>query len=189
MRPARRTVPPVMPAVLAVLGLSLSACDIPATGVVEAGGPASGVPAILPIYLVQDDSLVAVPRTLPDAGDPVWAVEALLRGPTPQERRKSLTTDLPRLPDMPTPAPTPTGLAVEGMAQGEMTRVTSQGGTVTVELLWYGAKLSALAADQLICTAAHAYLLTRRDLDSATVRVTGAMGGPVEGGGEGCPEL
>lgn len=187
MRQARRTVPPVM---LAVLGLALSACDIPATGVVEAGGPASGVPATVPIYLVQGDTLVAVPRRLPDAGEPSWAVEALLQGPTPQERRKNLTTHLPGSPELATPAPTPTTeAATEGTARSGTIRVTAQDGTVTVELLWYGAKLSSLATDQLICTAARAYLLTRRDLDSATVRVTGVMGGPVEGSDEGCPEL
>jgi hypothetical protein len=195
MRPGRRTAGQWGAA--AVLALSLAACDIPASGVVEAGGPASGIPAVVPVYLVRNDALVAVPRTVSDVGEPVTVVEALFQGPTPQERRTNVTTHLPRLQDMVTPAPTPT-LAPTPVAtptelfdpRGEgLVQVTSQNGTVTVQFPPDTLKLTALAADQVICTAARAYLLTRRDLDSATVTVNGAVGGPVEGSEEGCPEL
>lgn len=185
MRPGHRTAGPL--GFVAVLGLALAACDIPATGVVEAGGPASGIPAVVPVYLVRDDALVAVPRTVSDVGEPITAVEALFQGPTPQERRKNVTTHLPRLQGMVAPAPTPTSL-FDSSGEGMM-RVTSQNGTVTVQLPPDTLKLTALAADQLICTAARAYLLTRPDLDSAAVMVTGAVGGSVAGSDEGCPEL
>ena len=42
--------------------LALTSCGIPATGVVEAGGPASGVLPLTPVYFVEGGRLVPVPR-------------------------------------------------------------------------------------------------------------------------------
>ncbi|WP_046260811.1 hypothetical protein [Streptomyces sp. WM6386] len=182
MKPAHATA-----LLVAASALLLSACDIPATGVVEAGGPASGIPPTVPIYLIRDGALVAVPRTISDAGEPVTAVESLLKGPTPQERRKHLTTDL-ALHLLPTTRPTPS--PTEPLPE-ETVRLTTQTDRIYLELPRYAGKMTSLAANQVICTAARAYLLTRPDLDSTTVTVTvtDAAGGTFEGDVERCPEL
>ncbi|MEV7883110.1 hypothetical protein ACWD3I_11935 [Streptomyces sp. NPDC002817] len=169
---------------VAASALLLSACDIPATGVVEAGGPASGIPPTVPIYLIRDGALVAVPRTISYAGEPVAAVESLLKGPTPQERRKRLTTDLALQLSATRPTPSPTELLPE-----ETVRLMTETDRVYLELPRYAGKMTSLAANQVICTAARAYLLTRPDLDSTTVTVTDAAGGTFEGDVERCPEL
>lgn len=179
MRPVRRAALLVGSAVLA-----LSSCDIPATGVVEAGGPASGIAPTALVYFVRNGTLVAVSRRVPDAGDVTTALAVLLQGPTPQERRKRLTT---RLALQPTAAPAP---AQDGTATpAEAVEVTTRDDSVSVELPWYTAELSSVAANQVICTAARAYLLTRRDLKSVTVKVTGAAGRPAEGVDDRCPDL
>ncbi|WP_327719075.1 hypothetical protein OG381_29375 [Streptomyces sp. NBC_00490] len=165
--------------------LLLSGCDIPTTGVVEAGGPASGIPPTVPIYLIRDGALVAVDRTVSDAGEPVAAVESLLKGPTPQEQRERLTTELARpLPAATLPTPAPAEPAPE-----ESLRLMTETDRLRLELPRYAGKLTPLAANQVICTAARAYLLTRPDLDSTTVTVTDAAGRTFEGGVERCPEL
>ncbi|MCX5361128.1 hypothetical protein OG864_20690 [Streptomyces sp. NBC_00124] len=180
MKPAHATA-----LLVAASALLLSACDIPATGVVEAGGPASGIPPTVPIYLVRDGALVAVPRTISDAGEPVTAVESLLKGPTPQERRKRLTTELARqLPVTTRPTPSPAEPSPE-----ESVRLMTETDGLYLELPRYAGKMTTLAANQVICTAARAYLLTRPDLDSTTVTVTDAAGGTFEGDVERCPEL
>lgn len=190
MRPVHRA---ALLAVSSVLGLS--SCDIPATGVVEAGGPASGIPPAALVYYVRNGTLVAVSRKVPEAGDVTTAVAALLLGPTPQERRENLTTRLARQFLLASPAPTatqngtttPTASQPPTETPAEAVRVTMQDGDISVELPWYAAELSSLAADQVICTAAHAYLLTRRDLNSVTVTVTDAAGHPTEGTDDRCP--
>ncbi|MFD3836165.1 hypothetical protein ACFWWC_07860 [Streptomyces sp. NPDC058642] len=181
MKPAHAT------ALLAASVLLLSACDIPTTGVVEAGGPASGIPPTVAIYLIRDGALVAVPRMISDAGEPVTAVESLLKGPTPQERRQQLTTELARplsATTLPTPSPT------EPLPE-ESVRLMAETDRISLELPGYAGKLTSLAANQVICTAGRAYLLTRPDLDSTTVTVTvtDAAGGTFDGGVERCPEL
>lgn len=180
---------------VAASALLLSGCDIPATGVVEAGGPATGVAPTVQIYLIQDGALVAVSRTVPDVGEPVRAVESLLQGPTPQERRKRLTTDLalqrpatPTADTAPTTASTPPTPSPAEPLPDDAVRLTARNNSVYVELPAYTGDLTPLAADQVICTAARAYLLTREDLESTTVTVTDATGEAVEGGVERCPE-
>ncbi|MCT9080219.1 hypothetical protein [Streptomyces fulvoviolaceus] len=180
MRPVHRATLLVVPAVLA-----LSSCDIPATGVVEAGGPASGIAPTALVYYLRNGTLVAVSRKVPEAGDVTTAVAVLLDGPTPQERRKHLTTRLARQPAL----LSPTDMAQDATdTPTEAVAVTTRDGSVSVELPWYTAELSSLATDQVICTAARAYLLTRRDLDSVTVTVTGASGRPTEGSDDRCPD-
>lgn len=180
---------------VAASALLLSGCDIPATGVVEAGGPATGVAPTVQIYLIQDGALVAVSRTVPDVGEPVRAVESLLQGPTPQERRKRLTTDLalqrpatPTADTAPTTASTPPTPSPAEPLPDDAVRLTARNNSVYVELPAYTGDLTPLAADQVICTAARAYLLTREDLESTTVTVTDAAGEVAEGGVERCPE-
>lgn len=126
-----------------------------------------------------------MPRTISDAGEPVTAVESLLKGPTPQERRKQLTTELARqLPATTLPTPSPTEPSPE-----ESVRLMTETDRIRLELPGYAGKLTPLAANQVICTAARAYLLTRPDLDSTTVTVTDGAGGTFEGDVERCPEL
>ncbi|WP_367324712.1 hypothetical protein [Streptomyces sp. HUAS ZL42] len=194
MRPVRRVALLVVTAALA-----LSSCGIPSTGVVEAGGPASGIAPTTPVYFVRNGTLVAVPRTVPEAGDVRTAVEALLNGPTPQERLKSLTTRLARKPELflPTASPArtqdgstaPAGTSPTTGIPTEAVEVTTRGDSLSVELPWYTAEWSSLAADQVICTAARAYLLTLWDVQSLTVTVTGAAGRTAEGSDERCPDL
>jgi hypothetical protein len=172
MKSIRRAVP-----LTAVAVLALTSCDIPATGVVEAGGPASGIPSTTAVYLVQDGALVVLARKVSVAGDVGTAVRALLQGPTSQERAKGVSTRLFR--ESQQVAETAT----------EFVRVTTAQDTVHVELPLYTAKLTPVAESQLICTAARAYLLSRPDLDSVTVTVTAAGGRPIVGTDEGCPEL
>lgn len=179
MKPARAAA-----LLVAASVLLLSACDIPTTGVVEAGGPASGIPPTVSIYLIRDGALVAVDRTIADVGEPVAAVDSLLKGPTPQEQRKHLTTELARLlPATTLSTPSPAEPAPE-----ESVRLMTETDRVRLELPGYAGKLTPLAADQVICTAARAYLLTRPDLDSTRVTVTDAAGRTFEGGVERCPE-
>ncbi|CAM5244486.1 hypothetical protein [Streptomyces aurantiogriseus] len=222
MRPVHRAALLVAPAALA-----LSSCGIPATDVVEAGGPASGIAPTTPVYFVRNGTLVAVPRRVPEAGDVRTALEALLQGPTAQERLKSLTTRLARQPerlwptsapartqdgtttpaDTPPPSETPTEAAetpteaaetpteaAETATEAaetptEAVEVTTRGDSLSVELPWYTAELSSLAADQVICTAARAYLPTLWDVESVTVTVTSAVGRTAEGSDDRCPDL
>ncbi|OPG06368.1 hypothetical protein B1R27_17860 [Streptomyces sp. GKU 895] len=103
--------------------LALASCDIPTTGVVEAGAPASGVRPITPVYFLHDDALVAVPRTTAWPGDAGDAVRLLLRGPTPGEAGKRLTTAIRErraTPASPVPtAPEPGGQPVPSDPQGQ----------------------------------------------------------------------
>ncbi|MFF5184181.1 hypothetical protein ACFY30_10400 [Streptomyces sp. NPDC000345] len=197
MRSVRRVALLVVPAALA-----LSACGIPATGVVEAGGPASGIPATTALYFVGNGTLVAVPRAVPEAGDVGMAVEALLQGPTARERLKHLTTRLVRLPERTTLFPTagpaetrdggspgPTATGDPSGPSPDVVRVTAHDDHVAIRLPSHTSKLTELAADQVICTAARAYLLGLRDAEPATVTVTvtGADGRRFEGSGARCP--
>ncbi|MYR41836.1 hypothetical protein, partial [Streptomyces sp. SID5910] len=168
------TVRRLLPALLTA-ALALSACDIPATGVVEAGEPATGVleppgatdavespgatrapkePGALPfttvpLYFVSHGSLVAVPRTLPGGAELGGTVLILFKGPDPGERERGLTTELP-----------PAGAAPT---------IRTDGATVTVELPPAAAGLSGTAVDQLACTVAGARLRQDPELGSAQV--------------------
>ncbi|WP_254404903.1 hypothetical protein [Streptomyces sp. AC627_RSS907] len=161
---ARRT----LPLLLATL-LPLSACGIPATGVVEAGEPATGVrgpgstlapsesaPAAVPVatallYFVADGALVPVPRPVPGATGLAGTVLMLFEGPDGQERGQGLTTELPPAAVAPT--------------------VRTDGTAVTVHLPERTESLSDTAVDQLACTVAVARLRQDPELGSAQVTV------------------
>ncbi|MET8569457.1 hypothetical protein [Streptomyces sp. NPDC004783] len=159
----RRALPALLTAALA-----LSACDIPATGVVEAGEPATGVleppgstPAptetralpftTVPLYFLDDGSLVAVPRTVPGPAELGTTVLMLFKGPDAEERGRGLTTGLPRLSTVPT--------------------LRTDGASVTVQLPEAAAGLSDTAVDQLACTVAGARLHQDPELGSVQVTV------------------
>ncbi|MEU4484592.1 hypothetical protein AB0H94_06810 [Streptomyces purpurascens] len=73
-------------ALLAVPALcGLASCGIPATGVVEAGGPAGGVVPTVRVYFVADGKPAPVPRRAVTPIGAASAVEVLLQGPTAEE--------------------------------------------------------------------------------------------------------
>ncbi|MFF9457573.1 hypothetical protein [Streptomyces flaveolus] len=174
-----------LPALLTA-GLALSACDIPATGVVEAGEPATGVleppgatrtpeepralpAATVPLYFVSGGSLVAVSRTLPGGAELGSTVLMLFKGPDTAERERGLTTELP-----------PTGVAPT---------IRTDGATVTVELPPAAAGLSGTAVDQLACTVAGARLLQDPELGSAQVTVEQPGGRLAGRSSDDCPGM
>ncbi|MEU1181174.1 hypothetical protein ABZ464_26715 [Streptomyces sp. NPDC005820] len=196
---------PVHRAALLVVtaGLALSACGIPSTGVVEAGGPASGITATTPLYFVQDGTLVAVLRAVPEAGDAAVAIEQMLEGPDVVERSKGWTTQVARAAEpaslFPTPEPgQPQDDPVEPDARtapsasasaAEPVRATVEDSRVSVTLpQGVFAERSDLAQRQLICTAGRARRLATRVTEPVTVTVTAADGTRVEGTDEDCPE-
>ncbi|MFF0461737.1 hypothetical protein [Streptomyces mexicanus] len=122
---------------LAVGLLALAGCGVPPTGVIDAGAPASGIPARTTVYFLAGTALRGVPRPTADGTDPVaGAVALLLAGPTRAEARQHLTTDLPEV--------------------SAGVRVTSDGDTVTVRLPPGVGRLTDRGVEQLACTAAHA---------------------------------
>ncbi|WP_435281868.1 hypothetical protein [Streptomyces koelreuteriae] len=198
-------------ALLAVPALcGLASCGIPATGVVEAGGPAGGVVPTLRVYFVADGRLSPVPRRVVAPIGAASAVEALLQGPTVEEQASGLKSLLPLTgADRPTatpadPAPPPTAEATrtptaeaslapatEAPQAAEATdfaKVTSQGDRVSVELsLPSTGALPDLALTQLICTAGAAAEVATPGDDPVTVTVEGRDGRRVEGTAARCP--
>ncbi|GAA5023898.1 hypothetical protein [Streptomyces siamensis] len=88
--------------------LTLSACGVPPSGVIEAGEPASGmlpssqptVPVVVSLYFLHDGALKAYPRKMGDPADLATVVDQLFDGPTNNEA-VTATTQLPRLADAP----------------------------------------------------------------------------------------
>ncbi|MFJ9020447.1 hypothetical protein ACIRPU_10745 [Streptomyces sp. NPDC102259] len=203
MRALRRALALCVPALC-----TLVSCGIPATGVVEAGGPAHGIVPMVRVYLVESGSLVAVPRRPVGAVDAESAVRSLLEGPTDAERAKRLTTLLPPLTAAPTLAPTPVatpgasvapvtgasgGPADEAPASATVS-VNARSGVVSIQLHGFAEELADLAVAQLICTAAEAQRTTDigagagAGAGAVTVKVTNALGRSVEGSDERCPD-
>lgn len=187
MRAVRRAVLLCVPALW-----TLVSCGIPATGVVEAGGPARGLVPMLRVYFVENGSLVAVPRRPAGAVDAESAVMNLLDGPTDTERLQRLTTLLPPLTAAATSGPTPAasvpstvavpstasmaptaslaptvgpsgGSAAEAAASAAVS-VNARSDVVSIHLRYVTDELSDLAVAQLICTAAEA----QRTADTGT---------------------
>jgi len=163
--PARRVLAAgaLVAAVLVVAG-----CGVRPSGVITGGpGPSgrvvpegSDTPALVTpavaatVYLVQDGRLVAVPRP-GERLSPGEALRLLAAGPTPQERARGLTTDVPPGAAPFTVIAGPDGrLAVTGAGP-----VGRAGG------------LSPLAVGQIACTAAAA---TSPGRDRLAVTVVGA---------------
>jgi hypothetical protein len=149
----------------------LSSCGIPATGVVEAGGPASGIVPVTPVYFVRDGALVAFTRPTAEPGDPDAALELLLRGPLPEEVLRGVSTQVP----------------VPQKAAMRTLSVSVHGGALSVELPTGMGRLSGLATQQLICTAAAAHRLTTPSADPLTADVTDGSGRHAKGSDERCP--
>lgn len=178
----------------------LASCGIPATGVVEAGGPASGIVPTIRIYFVADGALVGVPRGTVAPVDVESAVDVLLLGPTVAEESKRLTTLLPSTRLLLTPVPTasPTDLATatatedpQGAAPAsdtDLVRVTTENHRVSIELLSGDGELADLAAAQLICTALGVQRVASPGAEPRPVTVTSPDGRRVEGTDVDCPD-
>ncbi|MFJ9737786.1 hypothetical protein [Streptomyces sp. NPDC101166] len=169
MRSVHRPVLLCLPALAA-----LASCGIPTTGVIEAGGPASGVVPRASVYFVVDEALVEVPRRTVRPVGVESAVDALLRGPTPEERAQRFTTLLPP------------GRTTTRTAGPDLLRVRTKGVQVTIELTRAVDQLSELAAAQLICTVLAAQRVADPGGAPAPVTVQDAAGHDVGGTGGSC---
>ncbi|MFC9125967.1 hypothetical protein ACFT4A_03860 [Streptomyces sp. NPDC057099] len=173
----------------------LASCGIPATGVVEAGGPAGGVVPTVRVYFVADGKPRPVSRRGVTPIGAASAVEALLQGPTAEEQAFGLKSLLPRTRvDLPTavpadPAPSaatevPRPPATEDPRAAEATdfaKVTTRGDQVSIELSLSSADdLPDLAVAQLICTATEAARVANPGDDPVTVTVEGRDGRRLE---------
>ncbi|MGW2449247.1 hypothetical protein [Streptomyces sp. NPDC001675] len=171
---------------------ALSACGIPTTGAVEAGGPATGVKPTIWVYFLVDGALVAAPRQTVAPVEVESAVRILLQGPTEGERTKRMTTQLASPTTSPTEdqAQTSTdGRAAEtreGQATG-LVKVTTGRNRVVIELSPDAGKLSAIAAAQIICTASAAQRVAAPDAEPLPVTVSGQDGRRVGGTSVQCP--
>ncbi|MEU2432046.1 hypothetical protein ABZ611_21475 [Streptomyces sp. NPDC007861] len=137
--------------------LSLTACGVPPSDVIQAGEPASGMfsaapkasaPVVVFLYFLDDGVLTAHPRTIAGPADLGTVVGALFGGPTPGETM-TVTTELPRLTDAPV--------------------VTAGRGVkdVSIKLPGDAAPFSRPAMLQLACTVAHvSRSLTAPSLDA-----------------------
>lgn len=123
--------------------LTLTACGVPPSGVIEAGEPASGMfspdpkpsaPVVVSLYFLRDGELTAYPREVGEPADLGAVVGVLFGGPTASEA-ETATTALPRLKRAPD--------------------VTAGGDAVSVQLPDGVAPLGQPAMLQLACTVAH----------------------------------
>ncbi|CCK25900.1 putative secreted protein [Streptomyces davaonensis JCM 4913] len=154
----------------------LTSCGIPTTGVVEAGGPASGVVPTIDVYFVVNGELISAPRQIGAPIDVEEALRALLIGPNDAERSKQLTTELPLLTSMPTPdPPVAASLAPQRRPRPDVLTVTEEDTAISVELASAG-ELSDLGAAQIICTATAARRIADPAAEPPQVTVVGHAG-------------
>ncbi|MFF3848872.1 hypothetical protein [Streptomyces sp. NPDC002328] len=194
MRAPRRTALLCLPVLTA-----LASCGIPTTGVVEAGRPAGGVEPRVRIYLVRDGALFDVPRRTALPIDVESAVDALLQGPTDDERAQRVTTFLPLtgLPPTHTAAPAPlpsmdvsslsTPVPGTSAQERDLVRVRTTADRVTIELNKFAGPLNDLAAAQLICTALAAQRVADPTAAPKPVTVEDSAGRGVEATEVDCP--
>ncbi|MEV2210198.1 hypothetical protein AB0H86_01540 [Streptomyces sp. NPDC050997] len=195
-RPPRRSAHALRRSALLLLpalcGL-LASCGIPATGVVEAGGPASGVASNVRVYLVLDGALIGVRRAIVAPVDVESALRVLLQGPTDAEQAKRITTMLPLPMALPTSAripPAATGQAEapqEAVARKAL-KVTARDDRVLVELSVTEGELTNTAATQMLCTALGAQRVADPGGDPVPVTVMTPDGRRFEGAGARCPD-
>jgi hypothetical protein len=112
--------------------LTLSACGVAPTGVIQAGEPATGMDPGTGVFFVSGGTLVGVPRSTAGGMDAATAVRLVFAGPVGSES-PYLTTELPRLRTGPD--------------------VRTSGRSVVISLPEGVAPLSRLAVRQLVCTA------------------------------------
>jgi hypothetical protein len=165
--------------------LALTSCGIPATGVVEAGGPASGTLPMTRVYFVENGALVATLRTTELPGDPEAALQLLMSGPLTGERRSGRLTS--EVPGVPTAMALPPATDEPGNPSSPDTpKVTVQRDAMTIRLPPGMDRLSGIGVRQIVCTAAAAYRLTRPSDATVTAEVTGGDGWQARASDEGC---
>ncbi|GAA2574960.1 hypothetical protein GCM10010304_14030 [Streptomyces roseoviolaceus] len=180
----------------------LASCGIPATGVVEAGGPAGGVVPTVRVYFVADGKPAPVSRRVVTPIGAASAVEVLLQGPTAEEQAvglksllpltgADLPTAVPADPDRPPATEVPRAPATEVPRAVEATdfaKVTTRGHRVSIELSPSSAgDLPDLAVTQLICTAVEAHRVAGPGDEEVTAAVAGQDGRRIEGTAARCP--
>jgi hypothetical protein len=119
---------------LALATLLLGGCGVRPTGVVYAGDAPTGTATASPqaqVFLLSQKVPVPVPRTV-KPGDAQAVFDALLAGPTPEERKEGL------------------GTALTGVQQIVVHEL--DGATLFVETTPPAAKLSPIAFEQIYCT-------------------------------------
>lgn len=148
---------------LLAAGLVAAGCGIPTTGVVEAGEPASGIRSVTTLYFVLPNDALAVRRIETGGLNGVGpSVALLLKGLGPGDAKTmGLSTRLP----LPTQAPD----------------IRTAAGRVDVDLHAAAPRLSPVAVDQVVCTAAAAYR-EAGDAGTGPVRVTVALDGRPQAG-------
>ncbi|MFD7643383.1 GerMN domain-containing protein [Kitasatospora sp. NPDC059795] len=112
--------------------LALCGCAIGSTGPVLAGQAATGVRPGTRLYFVDRGGIRLALRDDTRREELQAALDSLVAGPDPAERRDGLSTELPA---------------------GGRVRATVTPGAVTLRLSWPTAALSAPAIQQLVCTA------------------------------------
>ncbi|MGI5452618.1 hypothetical protein ACQEWB_05420 [Streptomyces sp. CA-249302] len=174
-----------VPLLLAPALLALTSCDIPATGVVEAGGPASGVTPVTTVYFVRADSVVAVPRITDRPGDTETAMRLLLEGPSSGEAAVGYST---ALTGMPTRAPREAAATPEpSEAPVDVPTVSVKGSELVIQMPAGTGELSDLATRQLICTAAAVRRISDASNNPAMGYVVDGNGRRTQGSVEDCP--
>ncbi|MFE9611180.1 hypothetical protein [Streptomyces sp. NPDC006012] len=166
--------------------LALSACGIPETGVVQAGGPASGIPPKTPVYFIRGGALVAAFLPTDRPGDAEAALGLLAAGPSPVGASGPLSSDVPSAAS----AAARRATAVPKQAARGVPTVSVRGDALSIRLPSGFGKLSRLGTEQLICTAAAAHRIGQPagDQVAVTVTVSGDGGWHAEGTDEGCPD-
>lgn len=171
---------------LAALCALTTSCGIPTTGVVEAGGPASGVVPTIRVYFVADGTLLSVPRPISAPIDVRQALEALFQGPNELERSKRIRTALPPWTGMWSLPPTPDG--PQEAAPDDFVTVIEREDGITVELSREAGGLSDLAVAQIVCTATATQRVAEPGAEPLPVTVTETDGRRAGGAGMRCPE-
>ncbi|MGR4847692.1 hypothetical protein [Streptomyces sp. LARHCF252] len=172
----------------------LASCGIPATGVVEAGGPAGGVVPTVRVYFVADGKPAPVSRRVVTPIGAASAVEVLLQGPTAEEQAVGLKSLLPLTgADLPTAVPAdpdrpPATEVPRAVEATDFAKVTTRGHRVSIELsLSSAGDLPDLAVTQLICTAVEAHRVAGPGGEEVTAAVAGQDGRRIEGTAARCP--
>ncbi|QYC39748.1 hypothetical protein Nocox_10645 [Nonomuraea coxensis DSM 45129] len=163
VRTTRRVLTFGLVAGLVTLVVAVAGCGVRPSDVIPAGDPPSGPvrrATTVTLYLVENGRLSAVTR--PDGRlSPVDTLALLAAGPTSREQEHGLTSDVP-------PGAGPFSLTAE------------PAGGLVVALSTPAGELSALAVDQIVCTAA----ATTSDSPAQEVTI---LGGGASVGPRTCP--
>jgi hypothetical protein len=154
---------------LVTVTVTVAGCGVRPSGVITGGAPPSGAAAsaaTITLYLVKGGRLSAVTRPAGPPLSPAGTLALLAAGPTTRERAQGLTSDVP------------TGAVPVSVTAGAA-------GDLVVTLSTPAAGLSALAVEQIVCTAAATSPQRPAPAPApVTVTVVGAGQAP---GGRNCP--